>query len=95
MFSAAHTRVNQSWSLIRALYFSFPNLVYLEDILPNAKGSVVYRNTLIPIHTFVAARLNKRRDSSPELLVQFTKRDYENSAWTPEQFVPQRYLDEF
>ena len=80
---------------MRALHYSFPGLTYLKDLLPNADKSVVYRNTLRPIHTFVAARLTRGRNPTRELLVQFTEKDYENSAWIPEKFVPQRYLDEF
>ena len=65
--------------------------MYLKDVLPNAKDSLVYRNTLVPIHTVVAARLTKGRDPSRFFLVQFTKKDYENSAWIREIFGPQRY----
>ena len=80
---------------MRALHFSFPDLVYLQDILPNANNSVVYRQTLVPIHTVVAARMTRGRDPIPEVLVQFTKTDYEKSAWISEKFVPKWYLDDY
>ena len=95
VFPAKHTRAGENWSLLRALHDSFPGLTYLKDLLPNADKSVVYRNTLLPIYTVVAARLTGGRDPTRELLVQFTERDYENSAWIPERFVPQSYLDKF
>jgi len=95
VFSPAHTRASEDWSLKRALHFSFPGLVYLKDILPNAEHSVVFRQTLVPIHTVVATRMTKGRDPTPEMLVQFTETDYENSAWISEKFVPKRYLDDY
>ena len=52
----AYTRPHENWSLLRALHFSFPGLVHLNDVLPNAEHSVVYRQTRVPIHTIVAAR---------------------------------------
>ena len=88
-------RAGHNWSLMRALHFSFPDLEHLKDVLPSAKHSVVYRQNLVPIHTVVAARLTKGRDSMTELLVQFTKTNYENSAWIFEKFVPQRYVDDY
>ena len=88
VFAPAHNRSGENWGLMRALHFSFPDLVYLQDILPNANNSVVYRQTLVPIHTVVAARMTRGRDPIPEVLVQFTKTDYETSAWISEKFVP-------
>ena len=95
VFLPAHTRSNANWSLLRALHFSFPGLVHLKDVLPNAELSVVYPHTFVPVHTIVAARLSKRGGPVQEFLVQFTETEYENSAWIPEKFVPQRYLDEW
>jgi hypothetical protein len=43
----------------------------------------------------VAARMTKGRDPIPEVLVQFTKTDYENSAWISEKFVPKWYLEDY
>jgi len=54
---------------------------------------VVFRNTLLPIHTVVAARETKGGRS--ELLVQFVKYHHENSAWVLAKFVPRHYLEEF
>ena len=85
----------QEKSLLAALKFSFPVLVHLKDLLPNASTSVVFRNTLLPIHLVVSDRMSGGRNPSAELLVQFTKDAYENSAWVKEKFVPQQYLDEF
>jgi hypothetical protein len=95
VFCPKHTRPTENWSLLRAFYYSFPGLTYLKDLLPNADKSVVYRNTLLPIHTLVASHMTRGRNPVRELLVQFTEKDYENSAWIPEMFVPQKYLDEF
>ena len=95
IFPPAHTRPRENWSLLRALHFSFPGLVHLKDVLPNAEHSVVFRQTLVPIHTIVAARLTKGEDPVQEFLVQFTRTDYENSAWISERFIPQRYLDDW
>jgi hypothetical protein len=88
-----HLRGGKNVTLIRALKFTFPNLVHLKDLLPNADTSVVYKSTLVPLYSVVADRLNG--GGKRELLVQFTKTDYENSAWIPEKFVPQSYVDEF
>ena len=95
VFAPAHTRPGENWRLMRALHFSFPDLVYLKDVLPNAKHSVVFRQNLVPIHTVVAARMAKGKDPIPEVLVQFTKTDYENSAWISEKFVTKWYLDDY
>ena len=57
VFPSAHNRAGENWSLTRALQFSVADLVYLKDILPNAKHSVVFRQTLVPIHTVVSARM--------------------------------------
>ena len=88
-----HLRAGKNVTLIRALKFTFPNLIHLKDLLPNADHSVVYKNTLVPLYSVVADRLNG--GGKRELLVQFTKTDYENSAWIAEKFVPQSYVDEF
>jgi len=47
----AHLPAHQNWTLIRALQYSFPGLTYLKDLLLNAENSVVFKNTLLPIHT--------------------------------------------
>ena len=47
VFAAAHTRMCQNWSVLRALHFAFPDVTNLKDALPNAKDTVVYRNTLV------------------------------------------------
>ena len=88
-----HLRAGKNVTLTRALKFSFPNLVHLKDLLPNADKSVVYKNTLVPLYSVVADRLNG--GGGCELQVQFTKTDYENSAWIAEKFVPQPYVDDF
>jgi len=90
---ARRTLEHRNWTFLRALKYSFPGLTYLKDLLPDAGTSVVYRNTLLPIHTVVAARETKGGKS--ELLVQFAKDHHENSAWVLEKFVPRPYLEEF
>jgi len=69
VFPAKRTRAGENWSLLRALHYSFPGLTHLKDLLPNADKSVVYRNTLLPIHTLVATHLSRGRDPIRELLV--------------------------
>ena len=63
-------------------------------MLPDASSSVVFKYTMMPIHQVVAAQL-ARGGGVRELMVQFSKKDHENSAWIPEKFVPQPYLDDF
>ena len=92
--SPKHSRAKDC-SFIRALKESFPGVTYLKDWFPNASGTVVYRNTLLPIHEVVADRWSGRAVPTRQLLVQFSKEDYENSAWIHDKFVPQRYVDEF
>jgi hypothetical protein len=93
--AAANLPLTVNWSLIRALKFSFPGLEYLKDLLPDAGSSVVYKNSLVPIHRVVADRLSGGVDPTREFLVQFTEQDYENSAWVKEKFVPRIFVDEF
>ena len=52
----------------------------------------MFNDTLLPIHTVVAARLTK--GGGRELLIQFAKDNYENSAWVLETFVPRPCLEE-
>ena len=54
---------------------------------------MVFRDTMLPIHTVVAARVTKGGES--ELLVQFAEDHHENSAWVLEKFVPRPYREEF
>ena len=86
-------RGTQDWSLVRALKTSFPGVLYLKDILPNAEHCVIFKNTLLPIYQIVADGVSK--GGKPRMLVQFAKNNYENSAWVLTKFVPQRYVDEF
>ena len=95
ILAPAHTPATKNFTFMRALKYSFPDLTYLKDLLPNASSSVVFKNTLLPIHQVVAGRLTGWGNPTRELLVQFAKDAYENSAWVKEKFVPQRYLDEF
>jgi len=95
ILAPAHLPASQNWTFMRALKFSFPGLTYLKGILPNASSSVVFRNTLLPVHQVVADCLTGGRNPTRELLVQSAKDAYENSAWVKEKFVPKRYLDEF
>ena len=39
---------------MRALKTSFPGVLYLKDILPNAEHCVIFKNTLLPIYQIVA-----------------------------------------
>jgi hypothetical protein len=91
--SPKHTAASKDWSFMRALKHSFPGVTYLKDLLPGADASVVFQNTLLPIHTVVASRLTG--GGKRELLVQFSESNYENSAWVREKFVPRPYLDDF
>jgi hypothetical protein len=93
--SPAHVPAAQDWSLIRALKFSVPGLTYLKDLLPHAASSVVFKQSMVPIHSVVAERLSGGSVPTREFLVQFTEQDYENSAWIKQKFVPQRYVDDF
>jgi hypothetical protein len=83
--------LSMDWSLVRALHFSFPNLIYLKDILPDSDSTVIFKNTPVPVHCVVADRLSGGKVPTRELLVH----DYENSAWIKDKFVPQSYIDEF
>ena len=88
-----YTAALKNWSFMRALKHSFPEVTYLKDLLPGDEASVVFQNTLLPIHTVVASRLTG--GGKRELLVQFSESNYENSAWVREKFVPRPYLDDF
>ena len=73
-------------------YLSRPTW-YVElwgPLAPHSDTLVLYKHTL---YSVVADRFvgGGKRVS----LVQFTKSDFDNSAWIPEKFVPQPYLDEF
>ena len=57
--AGAHTRGSQDWSLVRALKTSFPGMLYLKDILPNAEHCVILKNTLLPIYQIVADGVSK------------------------------------
>jgi len=94
IFATRRTASGAIWTLLRALKYSFPALTHLKDLLPNASTSVVFKDTMMPIHQVVADRL-VRGGTVQELLVQFSKKDHENSAWIPEKFAPQPYVDDF
>ena len=94
MFASRRAAGSNNWTVLRALRSTWPDLTHLKDMLPNASSSTVFKNTMMPIHYVVAARL-ARGGTVRELLVQFSKKDHENSAWIPEKFVPQTFLDDF
>jgi len=93
VFAPRYTPAARQWTLMPALEATYPGAVYLKDLLPNADSTVVYKNTQMPIYQVVASQLARR--GGHELLVQFVKGDFADSAWIPERFVPTRYLDEF
>ena len=59
--TGTRTPSSQDWSLVRALKDSFPGLLYLKDLLPNAKHCVIFKDTLLPIYQIVADRVSKGR----------------------------------
>ena len=88
-----YTPATQNWTLLRALKTYFPNATYLKDLLPHADSSVVFQNTLMPIHQVVAAHLAGGGDTS--YWTRATgKGDYADSGSIHEIFVPKQYLDE-
>jgi hypothetical protein len=91
--TGTRTPSSQDWSLVRALKDSFPGLLYLKDLLPNAKHCVIFKDTLLPIYQIVADGVLK--GGGAQMFVQFANDNYENSAWVLTKFVPQQYVDEF
>ena len=79
VFTSRRAAAGNNWTVLRALKSTFPNLTHLKDILPDASSSVVFKDTMMPIHQVVAARL-AMGGTVRELLVQFSKKDHENSA---------------
>jgi len=94
VFTTRRAAAGHNCTVLRALESTFPNLTHLKDMLPDASSSVVFKDTMMPIHQVVAARL-VRGGTARELLVQFSEKDHENSAWIPEKFVTKPYLDDF
>ena len=93
VFAPRYTSAAKQWTLLRAFKATYPDAVCLKDLLPNADSTVVFKNTHMPIYQVVVSQL--ARGGRTELLVQFVTGDFADSAWIPERFVPQRYLDEF
>ena len=93
VFAPRYTPAAKQWTLLRALKATYPGAVYMKDLLPNADSTVVFKNTQMPIYQVVASQW--AWGGGHELLVQFVKGDFADSAWIPEKFVPPRYLDEF
>jgi hypothetical protein len=81
--SPAHVPAALDWSLIRALKFSVPGLTYLKDLLPHAASSVVFKQSMVPIHSVVAERQSGGRVPTREFLVQFTEQRVDKAKVCP------------